>query len=369
MDKEVGLMSRLRFLVVLAALLCALPGLASAQSSGNYLGVGAGVNLTRDSDISGSGVNTSADFDNGWASAIAIGHAYGNGVRTEIELNHRENDLDSLTGVTNARGEASSWGLMGNVLYDFANSSPLIPYVGGGIGVARVDVDGAAPISNSQIDESDTVFAYQAIAGISYKLNDDLHLFGDYRYFGTTESDLRLASGTNVDADYNNHTVMIGLRWSFGGPPARKAPMEAAMPAAPAPSPAPTPRPAAQPPAPMPAPQTAPEVARNYIVFFDWDKANLTPEALAIVRDAAANAKTAKVVRIRLTGHADRSGSDRYNMALSLRRANAVKAELARRGVAGNQVAVLGKGETAPLVPTADGVREPQNRRVEIVFE
>jgi hypothetical protein len=67
------------------------------------------------------------------------------------------------------------------------------------------------------------------------------------------------------------------------------------------------------------------------------------------------------------TGHADRSGPEGYNMALSLRRANAVKNSLVRNGVPAASIAVVGRGESQPLVPTADGVREPQNRRVEIV--
>ena len=70
-----------------------------------------------------------------------------------------------------------------------------------------------------------------------------------------------------------------------------------------------------------------------------------------------------------LTGHADRSGADAYNMALSLRRGAATKDELVRNGVPANAIVIIGKGESAPLVPTADGVREPQNRRVEIVLQ
>ena len=69
-----------------------------------------------------------------------------------------------------------------------------------------------------------------------------------------------------------------------------------------------------------------------------------------------------------LTGHTDRSGSEQYNMALSLRRAEAVKANMIRQGIPANAIVVIGKGESQPLVPTADGVREPQNRRVEIVI-
>jgi len=73
--------------------------------------------------------------------------------------------------------------------------------------------------------------------------------------------------------------------------------------------------------------------------------------------------------RIGVTGHADRSGSDAYNMALSLRRANAVKDQLVREGIPASAITVVGRGESQPLVQTADGVREPQNRRVEIVLQ
>ena len=72
---------------------------------------------------------------------------------------------------------------------------------------------------------------------------------------------------------------------------------------------------------------------------------------------------------IEATGHADRSGSDQYNMGLGLRRANAVKAELIKDGVPAANIVILSRGETMPLVQTADGVREPQNRRVEIVLQ
>jgi flagellar motor protein MotB len=75
-----------------------------------------------------------------------------------------------------------------------------------------------------------------------------------------------------------------------------------------------------------------------------------------------------KATPIDVTGHADRAGGDAYNMALSLRRANMVKDQLVREGIAANQITVVGRGESQPLLPTADGVREPQNRRVEIVL-
>jgi outer membrane protein OmpA-like peptidoglycan-associated protein len=108
---------------------------------------------------------------------------------------------------------------------------------------------------------------------------------------------------------------------------------------------------------------------RTFLVFFDFDKASITPEADRVIRQAAQTAKQANVPLIIATGHADRAGSDKYNQALSERRARAVRDILVSEGLSQNQIQVSGKGESQPLVPTADGVREPQNRRVEIVLQ
>ncbi|MFN4090443.1 MAG: OmpA family protein, partial [Alphaproteobacteria bacterium] len=122
------------------------------------------------------------------------------------------------------------------------------------------------------------------------------------------------------------------------------------------------------PPAPPPAPAPQ-QVVRSYLVFFDFDRSDLTSEAQRIVRTAAENAQAAQVTRINVTGHTDRAGSAQYNQRLSERRAQSVRAELIRNGVSEREIAVFARGESDPLVPTADGVREPQNRRVEIVLQ
>lgn len=133
------------------------------------------------------------------------------------------------------------------------------------------------------------------------------------------------------------------------------------------------PRPAAAAAAAAPAPTPAPAPARpagpeqSFLVFFDFDRSNLTSEAMTVIRRAAENVRRGGVSRITVTGHADRSGTDTYNMALSQRRANAVRDALVREGVQANRIATTARGESQPLVPTPDGVREPQNRRAEIV--
>lgn len=106
----------------------------------------------------------------------------------------------------------------------------------------------------------------------------------------------------------------------------------------------------------------------DFLVFFDFDSAMLTPEAQSIVNEAAANAKAANANRIIVTGHTDTSGPADYNMGLSLRRAESVRDELVLSGIPEANIELVAKGQTQPLVATPDGVREPQNRRVEIQF-
>ena len=104
------------------------------------------------------------------------------------------------------------------------------------------------------------------------------------------------------------------------------------------------------------------------MVFFDWDKSDITPQAAAILDNAASAYQTCGQAQVMLAGHADRSGSDQYNVGLSQRRADAVRSYLAGHGVPDGVITTQAFGESRPLVETADGVREPQNRRVEITY-
>jgi iron complex outermembrane receptor protein len=112
----------------------------------------------------------------------------------------------------------------------------------------------------------------------------------------------------------------------------------------------------------------APATAKSYLVFFDFNKSDLTPQAVSIVDQAAKNAGPAKVTKLEVTGHTDTVGSDAYNMRLSRRRAESVAAQLEKDGIPSSEIAIFAKGKHDLLVPTADGVKEPQNRRVQIVY-
>jgi outer membrane protein OmpA-like peptidoglycan-associated protein len=246
------------------------------------------------------------------------------GPRVELEGMYRNNQTYTSfpgTAINNQIGQLS---VMANLLYDFAPSSTITPYVGAGAGIAFVD-------SNTSLNS--TQFAYQGIVGLGWNVDTNFRVNLDGRYYGTTNPSVGGTSWTN-----NNFSVMLGLQVKFAAAAA----------------------------APPPAPPVA--AAPSYMVFFDWDRSNLSEQALNTIRQAANAFKTKGNARITATGHTDKSGPENYNMALSLRRANAVKDALVREGVPATAIAVIGRGESQPLVPTADGVREPQNRRVEIVF-
>lgn len=350
--------------------LCCMTASAYAQENGLYLSLGGGITLPTDSDFSGTGISTSADLDAGWMGSGAVGYQFLNDMRAELELAYRSSDVDALSTTGNGSGEIGIGSAMGNVLYNFGGESDFTPYLGLGIGLALVDVDGLQPVGGSVLDDSDSVFAYQGIAGLGYRLGGRTQLFADYRYFATADSSLSTRTNLSVDGDYADHTFLFGLRFSFAEPkqaPKSTAEVEPVKQTAIAAAPA-APVSAAAKVTPVPPPAVV-EIPRTYLVFFDWDKADLKPDALVIVREVAANTDRIPVTRIQATGHADRSGPDQYNLELSRRRADAVRAELIRLGVSPAEIEILWKGEREPLVMTADGVREPQNRRVVISLQ
>jgi outer membrane protein OmpA-like peptidoglycan-associated protein len=159
---------------------------------------------------------------------------------------------------------------------------------------------------------------------------------------------------SNAGLDRKNPGVEIGaltLAIPLFGKEAAAAP--AATSAAPPPAPAVI--------SPAPAPL-------NYLVFFDFNKSDLTRDARGIIHDAADHAHSGPT-KITVTGHTDTVGSASYNMRLSRRRADSVEKELVKDGVPAGEIAIFAKGKQELLVPTADGVPEPRNRRVQIVFE
>jgi len=357
---------RLR-LGIVAALMCSTSGVAMAQLSNFstpavqpasfYIGVFGGAAFPLDSQISGPQVpsGSRATWDTGWLAGGTVGYIVGNGLRVELEGAYRQASIDQLYGVRASNGRISNITAMGNVLYDINTGTFVTPYIGAGIGMSYAQVR-ATPAPNAQqvwFSDHDVVFAYQGIAGLSFQITPAIAVGIDYRFFGTL--DPRIASSTppNLDHDFTNrqHTVTAGIRYLFGQvsyPP-------------------PVPPPAAPQ---QPQQQAARTAQQAYLVFFDFNRSNLRPDAMETIQQAAQVILAGGVVRMTLvSGHTDTVGSVQYNMGLSQRRADVVRNALVQLGVPANTITARAMGKSQLLVPTPDQTREAQNRRAEIVVQ
>ena len=330
--------------------------------------------------IISSAASPTINWNSGFNAGARLGYAWGPW-RFEEEYSYRHNTVSGASSTASfgsTTGSTHSIALMTNAIYDFTLGWPITPHIGGGIGAVDVyrGLGGTATVTanttvttasgqtiaagqpitftSPSLSGSKWGFGYQGIAGIRFMINPALALDIDYRYFGTTNQTIKGSSTVagNVccvfasakDVKYNSNNVVASLTMLFGAPPPPVAP----PPAPPAPPPPPT--------------------HQVYLVFFDWDKYNITPEGMQILEAAAAHYKAGGAVQIQVTGYTDLTGSPGYNQRLSERRANAVATVLERLGVPRNEMVVSGRGMNDPRVPTPLGVREPQNRRVEIVF-
>src|SRR5215467_676943 len=335
--------------------------------------------------------NPERNFDSGFNAGARGGIQWGPW-RLEEEYSYRHNGLSNFTftGLSggnfttsggNGQGQTNSHALMTNVIYDFTLGWPVTPHIGAGIGAVDVissasvghftlnnpigaPIVPATPLSvapqtfgGTLIHGSGWRFGYQAIAGFRYDFSPSIAFDLDYRYLGTTDQTINnsarfpfpggtggtnCCAGTRFTSSYHVQNVVASVTMKFGAPPAPPPPLPPA--------------------APPPPPQ------KVFLVFFDWDKYNITPEGQQIILLAAQQYKAGGSVRLQVTGYTDLSGSAGYNQRLSERRANAVANALAAQGVARSDMAVTGHSFNDLRVPTPPGVREPQNRRVEIVF-
>jgi OOP family OmpA-OmpF porin len=341
---------------LLAATVISLPlAPALAQTmSGPYVAGGAGINFLQDQNpklaIPGAVATGHSQSAVGPIVVLSMGWGFGNGFRAEIEGDYRRNATTTPNG-----GELKT-GAMANVIYDFVGLVPVVqPYFGLGAGyqwaIEQKPHGAGTGFTYAGPTSVGSGFAYQAILGMSYPIDaiPGLAMTAEYRFLGLEGS---RSYGVNVTpvvghtihgsltprTDYN-HGILIGLRYAFGTPPAAAAPMP-----------------------------VADIGAKTFLVFFDWDKYNLTARGAGIVRDAASYSQGNRYTRIDVDGNTDTSGSPGYNQGLSERRGRTVADELVRDGVPQSAISMHAYGDTKPLVPTGPGVREPQNRRVEIVF-
>jgi outer membrane protein OmpA-like peptidoglycan-associated protein len=382
----------------------ALPAAAQA-GDGWYLGLEGGANFVDKQSFKiyypdGTGLVEDGTkvgevkLKTGWLGGLVFGYSYENGLRPELELDYRENDLKSIhlepTGLlggvltpggsdaSGVKGKEDAETAMANLWFDFFKSSAFHPYIGGGVGAARVEMHGGGYTGQDFRNDSDIVFAYQGGAGLGVDLGDHWTLSLDYRHLETMRAKLNLLDdtpSTRVKFRYSGDSALLSLRYSFGEkaaePAPEPAPVEVVAPAEEAPLPPPPPP---APPCEAPAAGQAFSLEGCKVgdkvvlrgVNFEFDKASLTPDAKVLL-DMVSDALLARPdIQVELDGHTDSKGSDAYNQKLSERRAESVKQYLVGRGIDGGRMTTVGFGETQPIADNATDEGREYNRRTEL---
>ncbi|MFM9863525.1 MAG: OmpA family protein [Micropepsaceae bacterium] len=283
----------------------------------------------------------------GYAGMASLGYAYSNGWRVELEGGYRNNQLESLLSggvVTPMTGDLTQYTAMANFMYDFPSSGPVTFSLGAGVGADWGRIDTAS--LGSPLMSDNVSLAFQGIAGLSFRMASWVDLVLNYRFLYVTgfefEEALVAPNVFHVDTDaISQHTVTMGLRF---GSHQQAAPMVVAS-------------------APPPAP---PPPARQYVIYFGFNKCNVTADADVVLSDAASSAKQLGSVAIKIVGHTDTVGSQRANQRLSECRAGAAKTNLVAKGIPASSISANGAGETQLVVQTGDGTKEPQNRRATV---
>ena len=346
--------------VVLALASTALASPALARDDAWYVGAEFGGMIVEDieyditSATSGTGT---IDHDYGYDAGGVAGYDFG-GFRLEAEVAYKSAVVDGYTstvvtpannGTTTvnvapgsydfAGGRSTALSFMVNGMLDFGDDDGIQGFIGGGAGVARIKSRVAYNQRGSFLNDSDTVFAWQGIAGVRAPLTDRIDATLKYRFFNASNVELVDFLNRGFEGRFRSHSILGGLTYNFGEPPA--------------------------PPPPPPEVVCSPG---PFIVFFEWDKSDITPEAASILDNAVTQYQSCGNAQVMLAGHADRSGSASYNVGLSQRRADAVKAYLTSKAIPESVISTEAFGESRPRVDTADGVREVQNRRVEVTY-
>ena len=215
----------MRGLLMAAAALILLPGAAAAQGS-LYGELRGGAAFLTDSDVDSDAFSAvgfddvELSFDTGWLIEGAFGYAHESGLRGELALGYRENDADEFEGEflgssasLDADGTLDVITTMGNIYYDFnlgtyggatGALANLVPFIGGGIGAAFMDID------DDSADDDDTVFAWQVTAGLAYHFTPNVAGTVSYAYFSTSDPEFE-----DAEIEYDSHNALVGIRYTF----------------------------------------------------------------------------------------------------------------------------------------------------------
>lgn len=209
-------------IVMKAALAAATLFISSAAVAAEpnwYVSGAGGATWFESADGQAGGNSLETSFDTGYAFLGAAGRQFGNGFRAEAELGYRRSEADTTQVSSgpefNTTGSMSALSFMANGYYDFDVGMKIKPYVGGGIGLARVSANDLRFNGAQLADDSDVVFAYQAIGGLGYGLTQNLTAFVEYRYFATVDPTFNATGGGDYESQFMSHNAMLGLRYHF----------------------------------------------------------------------------------------------------------------------------------------------------------
>eukprot|EP01037_Dinobryon_pediforme_P017886 gene17886-18117_t len=343
------------------AALVATGAQAASTDSGWYGAIDAGVHKAKPITSHATDLNNSAigyDWNWGteqsWAGFARLGYRMTPNVRVELEGGYRQGDLSSVlsksgsasipaglctAGVIRSSasptcgkpsGHINRYTAMVNGLYDFMPDAYVNPFVGVGAGVgvtdtsvngqfAKIPTGSGAAIQNLTSSSTKSSIAYQVLAGLAWHPTDRISVDLTYRYLnGADVKFTSTGSGTlqpgKFHGPYEDNSLTIG-------------------------------------------------VPKQFVVYFPFDQSVLTTDAQAVVQAAANYALQGNATRLVVVGHTDTSGSVKYNLALSERRAKVVADSLVGLGVNKDKIGVDWKGKSDLAVPTPNGVKEPLNRR------
>ena len=205
-------------------LLLSTVAVAQAGEDAWYVTGAGGVSLFNNADSSAGGASITTNYDPGFAFVAGGGRQFDFGLRLEGEVGYRQASADSVKlnaggGTNPASGDMSALSFMVNGLYDFNIGYDLgpkfKPYVGAGVGFANVSANNIKTLNTAIMDDSDLVFAYQAIGGISYEVMPKTTMFLEYRYFATIDPKFTAPGGGTIKSEFQSNNIMIGARYAF----------------------------------------------------------------------------------------------------------------------------------------------------------
>jgi len=208
-------------LLISGAILASASSAALADST--YIGIHGMWTDLKDFDFNVAPGTVESQFDSGVGFGITLGRSFDQ-FRGELEYSSRKNDIKShsLNGgatLPGSKGEAKSDAFMLNGYYDIDTNSAFVPYLGAGIGMAKVKFDdfGVAAIPDV-LNDNESQFAYQFMAGGEYRFADTWGLFAEYRYFATADVDVNTSSATGGVSNsiaYKTNNILVGARFRF----------------------------------------------------------------------------------------------------------------------------------------------------------